>query len=114
MIFWGVFTLLASDIEGRGLPWRVSSVSLVSAIATIGLDLLLIPLWNATGAAIVSSITYGLSMFLAAHTYFRIMGISTRKILLPQREDLQFFAEITQHAVLRVRRSITSFTSGQV
>lgn len=87
-MFWGVFLLLASDIEGRGLPWQVSVVSMITALLTVGLSAMLIPIWNSTGAAIVSSITQGISMILAIRLYKRIVGVSFEQLLFPKMEDL--------------------------
>ena len=114
MIFWGVFTLLASDIEGRGFPLQVSIVSVISAIAAVTLDWLLIPIWNATGAAVVSSLTYGLAMLLAALVYRRLLGIRVNKVLLPRLADLRFFSEVTNMLVFRLRKSFSGGSSGSL
>lgn len=87
-MFWGVFLLLASDIEGRGLPWQVSVVSMITALLTVGLSAMLIPIWNSTGAAIVSSITQGISMILAIRLYKRIVGVSFEELLFPKMVDV--------------------------
>ena len=109
MIFWGIFTLLASDIEGRGFPLQISVVSMICAIATIALDLALIPIWGSTGAAVVSSITYALSMVLAINLYRRLVGVRASSILIPKLADLRFFSEVTNYLVLRARRSVSNF-----
>jgi O-antigen/teichoic acid export membrane protein len=109
MIFWGIFTLLASDIEGRGFPLQISVVSMICAIATIALDLALIPIWGSTGAAVVSSITYALSMILAINLYRRLVGVRASSILIPKLADLRFFSEVTNYLVLRARRSVSNF-----
>ena len=114
MIFWGVFTLLASDIEGRGFPLQISIISTLSAIAAISLDWLLIPVWNATGAAVVSSVTYGLAMLLAAYLYHRMLGIQVGKILLPKLADLRFFSDVTSVLIFKLRKSFSGSSSGPI
>lgn len=112
MIFWGVFTLLASDIEGRGFPLQVSIVSMLSAAAAVTLDWMLIPIWGATGAAVVSSLTYGLAMLLAAYVYQRMLGIRVNKVLLPRLADLRTFSEVTNVLVFRLRKSFSGSGPG--
>ncbi len=106
-ILWGVFILLASDIEGRGLPWRVSKISIISAVATVLLDLILIPIWDSTGAAIVSSITYGISMILAVRFYNRMMGVNMGQLLIPKVEDLYSLLKITNHSIVNIRETLS-------
>ena len=112
MIFWGVFTLLSSDIEGRGFPLQISIVSVISALAAISLDWLLIPVWNATGAAVVSSATYALAMLLAAVLYRRLLGVQVNRVLLPRLADLRFISEATSSLLFRLRRSFSGTGSG--
>jgi O-antigen/teichoic acid export membrane protein len=100
-IFWGIFCLLASDLEGRGLPWQVSVVSMVSALISIALCLILIPIWNSTGAAVVSSITYGLSMILAANIYGRRTGVNMSQFLIPKAEDFQWLIKVNSNYIFK-------------
>jgi O-antigen/teichoic acid export membrane protein len=106
-IFWGVFLLLASDIEGRGHPWRVSTISTITAVATAVLGLILIPMWNSTGAAIVSSVTQGVSMILALRLYKRMIGVNLIQLLIPTVEDLRSFVEVISHLVVNVRKTFS-------
>jgi O-antigen/teichoic acid export membrane protein len=88
-IFWGVFSLLSSDLEGRGLPWKASVISIMSAIATITLDIVFIPSMGALGAAMASTVTYALSMLLAVIVYRRITGVKASTILIPNTTDVR-------------------------
>jgi O-antigen/teichoic acid export membrane protein len=101
-IFWGVFSLLSSDLEGRGLPWKASTISMASAVMTIILDIALIPLLGALGAAVVSSITYAFSMLLAVVLYRRLTGVSTTDILIPKTEDIRLLVENVSNYLLRL------------
>jgi len=105
-IFWGVFLLLASDIEGRGLPLRVSMVSVMSALATILLGLILIPIWNAAGAAIVSSISHAITMVLAIGVYNRMIGVNWPQLLVPKQEDINRFLKIAIDCADNLRRTL--------
>ena len=93
-IFWGVHSIILSDLEGRGLPRKVSQISLITGIVTIILDLTLIPLWNATGAALISTITYALGLFLAVKIYKRIVKVKLTNLLIPTFDDICFFPRL--------------------
>jgi O-antigen/teichoic acid export membrane protein len=69
-IFWGLFRLLAADIEGRGRPGLVSACSLVGSATIVLLDLLWIPRHGAMGAAWASVVAYG-AAFACATLAFR-------------------------------------------
>jgi hypothetical protein len=71
---WGVFSVLASDTEGWGLPGRVSTMAMIGAVATVVLDVILVPTGHSAGAAVASSISYGIVMILAASLYSRMTG----------------------------------------
>ena len=89
-LFWGIFTVISSDLEGRGLPWKVSTVSIISSVITVLLDFLLIPKLGVIGAAIASSVTHCLSMVMIAVVYTRWMHIKMKALLIPGREDFRF------------------------
>ena len=99
--FWGIYVLISSDIEGRGFPFRVSKVSMISAVATIVLDLMLIPILGNAGASIVSSLTYGIAMLLIVHLYKETVGIGFRRMLIPQKEDFRLLVKVVRHVMLR-------------
>lgn len=107
-IFWGVFSLLSSDIEGRGLPWRVSNISVASALVAIALDLILIPIWGSLGAAAVSSITCGMAMILVARFYKQMIGIRMRQLLVPKTEDLDDFFGTMNHFIGNVKGRLSA------
>jgi len=74
-IFWGLFRLLASDIEGRGRPGCVSACSLVASVTIVGLDLLWIPRYSVMGAAWASLIAYAIAFAGSAIAFYRLTGI---------------------------------------
>jgi O-antigen/teichoic acid export membrane protein len=83
--------VLASDLGGRGLLLYNTLGSLTGLIATVILDLLLIPRWGINGAAIASSISYGLSSSVILFFYFRASGNGLRDVLLPRYTDWAFY-----------------------
>lgn len=90
-MFWGVYSIIMSDLEGRGLPRKVSQISLITGIVTVILDLILIPLWNATGAALISTITYGFGLILSLMIYKQIVRVKLTNLLIPKSNDIYFF-----------------------
>ena len=112
-IFWGIFLLLSSDIEGRGFPWRVSMISVITAVATVILDLILIPIWDATGAAAVSSFTHAISMILAVRLYNRMIGINIRQLLIPKKEDFYTLIRITIQFLINMRETLLAYFSAR-
>jgi O-antigen/teichoic acid export membrane protein len=50
--------ILAADLKGRGRPGLVSWASLLSAVATVALDLALVPAFGILGAALASLLAY--------------------------------------------------------
>ena len=112
VMFWGVFILLASDVEGRGLPWRISAVSMISALVLIGLDLVLIPRFNSVGAAIASSITHGISMILAVRLYYRITGINPVHVFVPKPEDIQLIFKYVNNLIISLKRTLAKSSTG--
>jgi O-antigen/teichoic acid export membrane protein len=93
-IFWGVHTILLSDLEGRGLPKKVSQISVITGILTVLLDWALIPIWNAAGAALVSTVTYGFGLLLAMVMYKRIVRVKWANLLIPKLTDIYFFPRL--------------------
>lgn len=105
-VFWGVFALLSSDIEGRGRPGSVSIISMLSALATAGLGLIFIPLWNAVGAAMVHSVSHAITMFLAIRLYRRMIGIGSVQLLIPTVEDVGRFFSLSQEFGFNLREKL--------
>jgi len=102
----GVFSLLSSDIEGRGAPWRISNISAIGALFSIILNLILVPMWNSLGAAVVSSVICGLMMILAARIYKKMVGMPLRALLVAKKEDLNFFFQTTGSLFVQMREKL--------
>lgn len=63
--------VLTTDIAGQGYPGRNAVISLIALVVTVSLDLALIPHYGVTGAAVASSIAYGVTFLsaLIVHTW---------------------------------------------
>lgn len=69
--FMGVESVLVQHFTGSGLPIAVPMFWIVVVICNLVLNVLLIPTYGATAAAVVSSLTYAL-IFLLVAIYFRL------------------------------------------
>ena len=82
-----VTRVLAGDLKGRGRPGVVSLVMGISVVATIGLDLVLIPIMGISGAAVASLLAYAVSAAGLAVAFTRVTHHSPLS-LLPQWNDV--------------------------
>lgn len=84
---------LSADLCGRGFPHLGVLASLLGLVATVGLDIALIPRIGIIGAAIASSISYSLSTAVIVHFFVRKSGSAMAALVRFRRqeshEDLQ-------------------------
>jgi O-antigen/teichoic acid export membrane protein len=84
----GIGGVLSSTIVGRGRPIYSLYSALIVTPVTIALYLWLIPWLDATGAALASTISYGLSFVVASVFYYRATGRRVGPLLIPSRSEL--------------------------
>lgn len=84
--FMGVESVLVQHFTGSGLPLTVPMFWIVVVICNLVFNLLLIPTYGATAAAIVSSFTYALIFALVA-IYFRLKTGNNLSNALVMRPD---------------------------
>jgi O-antigen/teichoic acid export membrane protein len=78
-----IWKVVVNDLIGRGHPGvQVPSV-VAGVVATIALDLVLIPRWGIRGAAVASSVSYVLSTALIIRPAARLTGLHPRELLAP-------------------------------
>ena len=78
-----------------------------SLVATIGLDFLLIPRMGITGAALASTVSYGLNSLILLWLYVRFSGNSVGSVLFVRMNDLRLYRDI-------LRKQLTSFGGAKV
>lgn len=93
--------LLAIHLAGIKRPEIGSYGALLSLVATLLLDLLLIPRLGIVGAALASSISYSLSTVVIAGTFLRVSQLPARDLFLLKREDLRLLWRALQRAMGR-------------
>ncbi len=84
----GIGKILSSAIAGRGHPRYTLYVGLITVSLTLALYISLIPPFGEWGAAIGSSISYGLTAVLALGFFRHLTRISLRDGLVPTSADL--------------------------
>jgi O-antigen/teichoic acid export membrane protein len=80
--------LLSNDLAARGKPEINMNVSIFNVIFSTILNIILIPEYGATGAAIATSISYSLSFIIKAVIFKKVTGEPFAKFLLFKREDV--------------------------
>jgi O-antigen/teichoic acid export membrane protein len=85
--------VLASSLAGINrldVNLRASGTGL---IATIILDILLIPKWGLEGAAVASATSYLVTTGIVVVSFSRMYGIPIRAYLIPTRSDFKYLAD---------------------
>jgi len=90
VLFLSVYDFLRSDLYSHNMPGFVSWASIVALTCNLILNYLLIPAYGISGAAISSSVAYGLSTTLLLLKHRRLSGIPYRETLMIKTTDLNF------------------------
>lgn len=95
--------ILANDLAGRGKPeyWTIGAWG--SLGMTLVLDLALIPRWGLVGAAIASSLSYGLLSLIVLAAFKRMTGISFKDLFTVKNTDIHTYKRFLSEAVEKAR-----------
>jgi O-antigen/teichoic acid export membrane protein len=103
-IWWlGTGSVVTTDLRGRGRPGTASVVSGVAVVATLTLDVALIPPFGVVGAAVASVIAYTLHGILSLIVLSRVAGIPVRTLVVPDHDDLHAYPTAARLLVARMR-----------
>ena len=94
MWFLGTGNVVASDLGGRGRPGTSSALAALAAGLTLVLDLILIPPYGVTGAAIASVCAYAVYGVVSLVVLSRVAGIPVRDLVVPRRDDLRVYGRL--------------------
>jgi len=104
-LFYTVHKVLGSSLSAHGMPQASLYGGLVSLPFTVGLNVLMIPAWGITGAAIASNIAYAINASVILALFVSASKIPLRQILLFNGSDVEAARENLQTKVLdRLRR----------
>jgi O-antigen/teichoic acid export membrane protein len=95
--------ILSANLSGRGKPQYATYTSGITVIATVILDLVLIPTMGIIGAAIASSIAYTISAILSVIWFNRENQTGWREIVIPTFPDLISLIQQFQKLLTRSR-----------
>lgn len=98
-----LFRVSAGYFAGTGEPLLVSRVSLVTLVANVALNLLLIPRLGIRGAALASLITYSLSGIVMVFLFTRRAGLPLGQALLPQPGDWHLYRKVLRRLRMSIR-----------
>jgi O-antigen/teichoic acid export membrane protein len=108
-LFYTIHKVLGSSLSAHGMPQATLFAGLASLPLTVGLNVLLIPRWEITGAAIASDIAYAVNAAVILALFVRASGLSFREILLFNRSDFRAARHNLQTKLLdRLRKDDSS------
>jgi O-antigen/teichoic acid export membrane protein len=91
--------ILVGDFLGRGKPWAAIISTLLALIVTVILDILLIPTYGITGAAVASLCAYA-SEFIAATLFFAYYSeLPWTRLFVIRKSDLTLYLNLYQEIV---------------
>jgi O-antigen/teichoic acid export membrane protein len=83
-----VSKILSADFTSRGLPQYSLYVSLLNFVLNISFNLVLIPEYGISGAALSSSISYTAALILQIYLYKNLAGIGLSELIIMKKGDL--------------------------
>ena len=99
MWFLGIALAIGSTLRGYTRPGLASLLAGLAMLATIGLDLILIPPYGVTGAAVASAVAYGLYGASSVLALARVSGLSLPQLLVPSRTDLARYPQAARRVL---------------
>jgi O-antigen/teichoic acid export membrane protein len=94
--------VIASYLSGVGKPIYASYIAAGTLVCTVALDVLLIPRYGASGAAVASSIAYTVATLASLWAFRRESGSSLRAALILRGEDLDRYGRLFKAALSRL------------
>jgi O-antigen/teichoic acid export membrane protein len=105
-LFYTVHKVLGSSLSAHGMPQATLYAGLISLPLTVGLNVLMIPRWGITGAAIASDIAYAVNAAVILVLFVRVSGLPLPKILLFNASDFRAARDNLKTKVLdRLRKN---------
>ncbi|MBD3241173.1 MAG: oligosaccharide flippase family protein [Chitinivibrionales bacterium] len=84
-----IYYFVRFQLFGRDMAWDVSKRMVVGVLASLILYAVLIPAWGIAGAAMASSASYALSLFLVLRLYTKTTGVRASDMLLIRATDIR-------------------------
>ncbi|MCP9486650.1 MAG: polysaccharide biosynthesis C-terminal domain-containing protein [Gaiellaceae bacterium MAG52_C11] len=97
----GAGAVVTGNLRGRGKPGISSVLAGVTVVVTLALDLVLIPPYGVTGAAIASVCAYWFYGVASILVLARITGIAPRTLVLPTGREVDAYRRFARAALRR-------------
>jgi O-antigen/teichoic acid export membrane protein len=108
----GVSRVLSYALAGLGEPERVLRLSALVVVPTIAAFILVIPAAGASGAAVVSTCSYILTLLVMVVALSRRTGIPPAGLILPRRDDLSAYRHMAKEVLTYIRSHRKTTTPG--
>jgi O-antigen/teichoic acid export membrane protein len=105
IVMMSVYVSLTQSFTSRNQQQVNITAGLIALVGNVVLNLYLIPSMGIVGAALASAISYGCAALLLLVFFLRESELSLFAVLLPQRDDFQYFWNVFGRVVGRVQRS---------
>jgi O-antigen/teichoic acid export membrane protein len=96
--------ILTIDLSGRNRRFPCTVAMLIAMVVNIGLNILWIPKHGMLGAAWSSAISYGVQSAAMILFFLRITGVPFRKLIIPERGDIEIYRGILRRLREQVQR----------
>jgi O-antigen/teichoic acid export membrane protein len=106
LIGWGYSSPLAGYIVGKEkYPWFVVISAIVALIFNVGLNIWLIPIWKASGAAFASLVAYIFMMSVFTYEFWRNTDTYFAQFFLFSRDEIKLIASVANKILGQVNES---------
>lgn len=85
-----IFKVLNMDLAGRGKPWISMKAMVPALVVNVVLNIFLIPIMGANGAAVASTVSYSLAAILFLLIYSKEVQIPVKEIMHYRKSDFNF------------------------
>jgi O-antigen/teichoic acid export membrane protein len=100
----GLSFVLVAITNGRGRPGYSLVTAAIATPVTVLLYFLLIPSFEGEGAALTSTLSYGITFLLSAMFFRRVTGARILPLLLPTRAEVADYARLWQRTRAAIAR----------
>jgi O-antigen/teichoic acid export membrane protein len=110
VISMAVSKVLTANLSGIGKPEYATYTATAGMIATVALDVLLIPRFNIIGAALASSIAYNLIAVILVFWFLRESHMKWSQVIIPTKADWHLVREKVSVAITRISSRLPTST----
>jgi O-antigen/teichoic acid export membrane protein len=102
VVAYSVVAVLSRYLSGRGRPGTGTLILLLGLAANVAANLILVPRLGILGAAIASSLSYGLTAFVMLVVFVRVSGRGVAETLIVRRSDVAAAWGLVRAVIRRV------------